>query len=103
MKKLIFTMLLLPLLSIGQESTEYGVFENAVLTPNPGQITQFEKGITAHNKKYHGDGPYGGRVYWISNGPKTEAMYGLWDPFLGARWTTDLPKKKAMMLIGTTM
>lgn len=64
-------MLLLPLLAISQNSNEYTVFENAVLTPNPAQISQFEKGLAAHNKKYHGDGPYGARVHWISNGPNT--------------------------------
>ncbi len=69
MRKLIFTMLLLPLLAISQNSTEYGVFENAVLTPNPAQVTQFEAGLAAHNKKYHAEGAYGADVFWISSGP----------------------------------
>ncbi len=74
-------MLLLPFLAISQNSTEYGVFENALLKPNPTQITQFEKGITAHNKKYHSDGPYGVRVYWISNGPNTGNYVWVMGPF----------------------
>lgn len=64
-------MLLLPFLALSQNSTEYGIFESALLIVNPAQITQFEEGVMAHNKKYHGDGPYGVRVYWISNGPNT--------------------------------
>jgi len=74
-------MLLLPFLAISQNTTEYGVFESALLTPNPTQINQFEKGITAHNKKYHDDGPYGVRVYWISNGPNTGSYVWIMGPF----------------------
>lgn len=69
MRKLIFTMLLLPLLAVSQNSTEYGVFENSLLTPNPAQVTQFEAGLAAHNKKYHAEGAYGADVFWISSGP----------------------------------
>lgn len=71
MRKLIITMFLLPILAISQNSSEYGVFENAVLTPNPAQITQFEAGLAAHNKKYHSEGAYEASVYWISSGPNT--------------------------------
>ena len=74
-------MLLLPLLAIGQESTEYGVFETANITPNPAQVTQFEKGLAEHNKKYHGEGPYGVRVYWIANGPNTGSYHWSMGPF----------------------
>ena len=81
MRKLLFTLLLLPFLALSQNSTEYAVFENDVLTPNPTQISQFERGITAHNKKYHGDGPHGVRVYWISNGPRTGRYVWVMGPF----------------------
>lgn len=74
-------MLLLPLMAISQNSTEYGVFENALLTPNPAQINQFEKGIAAHNKQYHGEGPYGVRVYWVANGPNTGSYVWAMGPF----------------------
>lgn len=74
-------MLLMPFLAISQNSTEYGVFETANLTPNPAQITQFEKGLAAHNKKYHGEGPYGARVYWVSNGPNTGSYHWSMGPF----------------------
>ncbi|WP_221442707.1 MULTISPECIES: hypothetical protein [Aequorivita] len=81
MKNLIFIILLLPLLAISQNNAEYGVFENAILIPNPTQVTQFEKGIAAHNKKFHGEGPYAGRVYWISNGPYTGSYVWVMGPF----------------------
>lgn len=64
-------MLLLPLLAISQNEAEYGVLENALLTPNPAQVTQFEAGLAAHNKKYHPEGPYGANVFWISSGSQT--------------------------------
>ena len=73
-------MFLLPLLAISQNSTEYGVFENAILTPNPAQITQFEAGLAAHNKKYHGEGAYAAQVYWISNGPDTGSYMWIMGP-----------------------
>tara|TARA_R100000306_G_scaffold8401_2_gene11730 strand:- start:436 stop:1209 length:774 start_codon:yes stop_codon:yes gene_type:complete len=81
MRKLLFTLLLLPFLALSQNSTEYAVFENDVLMPNPTQISQFERGITAHNKKYHGEGPHGVRVYWISNGPRTGRYVWVMGPF----------------------
>ena len=74
-------MLLLPLLAMGQETTEYGVFETANLMPNPAQVSQFEKGLAAHNKKYHGEGPYGVRVYWVANGPNTGSYHWSMGPF----------------------
>jgi len=64
-------MLLVPLMALAQSENEYVIFETANLTPNPTQIAQFEKGLAAHNKKFHGDGPYGARIYWISSGPNT--------------------------------
>lgn len=80
-KKGLFLMLLLPFLALSQNSNEYGVFETANLVPNPAQITQFEKGLTAHNKQYHGNGPHGVRVYWVTNGPNTGSYHWSMGPF----------------------
>lgn len=63
-------MLLMPFLALSQNN-EKVVFEVGLLTPNTAQINQFEKGIAQHNKKFHKEGPYGARVYWISSGPST--------------------------------
>lgn len=71
MKKSLLLVFLLPLLALGQSEDVTVVFESGLLTPNPTQVVQLEKGLTAHNKKYHGEGPYGTRVYWVSNGPNT--------------------------------
>ncbi|MEJ1221438.1 hypothetical protein [Sediminicola sp. 1XM1-17] len=68
MRKLIFTMLLIPLLVVSQSTMEYPVIENGMITANPTKVKEFEKGMAAHNKKYHAEGAYGARVYWISNG-----------------------------------
>ncbi|SDE78544.1 hypothetical protein SAMN05421636_107247 [Pricia antarctica] len=75
MKKVIFLLLLLPLMAVSQSDNEYMIFETARLTPNPTQIAQFEKGLMEHNKKFHGDGPYGARIYWISSGPNTGSYH----------------------------
>lgn len=81
MKKLIFTLLLVPFLAVSQNTTEYMVFETADLIPNPTQINQFEKGLAAHNKKYHSEQPYGVRVYWVANGPDTGHYHWSMGPF----------------------
>ena len=64
-------MLLMPFLAISQNGNEYLVFENAMLSPKLDKITQFESGLATHNKKYHNEGAYGTRVYWVGNGPNT--------------------------------
>lgn len=67
MKKLMCTLLLLPLMAMAQ-TNEALVIENVMLTVNPEKIMEFEAGIAAHNKKFHSEGPYGARVYNILNG-----------------------------------
>lgn len=85
MKKVIYLIFLLPFLVVSQNSTEYTVFETADLVPNPAQINQFEKGLAAHNKKYHSEEPYGVRVYWVANGPNTGSYHWSMGPF---PWST---------------
>lgn len=67
MKKLLYTLVLLPLLAVAQ-TNESLVIENVMLTVNPENIEEFETGIAAHNKKFHAEGPYGARVYNVLNG-----------------------------------
>jgi hypothetical protein len=71
MKKIFFWILLVPFIAISQNANEYLVFENGLLSPKLDKITQFESGLASHNKKYHNDGTYGARVYWIGSGPNT--------------------------------
>lgn len=52
-----------------EQNQQYAVFENAILTPQPDKIQQFEEGMATHNKRFHASEPYGARVYYISNGP----------------------------------
>ncbi|NKI27187.1 hypothetical protein HCG49_11495 [Arenibacter sp. 6A1] len=68
MKTIMYLVLLIPLMVISQAPKEYNVIENAMLTANPEKIQEFESGMAAHNKKYHAQGIYGARVYWIANG-----------------------------------
>lgn len=67
MKKLLYTLLLLPFLVVAQ-TNEALIIENVMLTVKSDKITEFEAGITAHNKKFHAEGPYGARVYNVLNG-----------------------------------
>lgn len=68
-------MFLFSLGATAQSDEQYLVFETALLTPAPAQTVQFEKGLATHNKKYHGEGPYASRVYWISSGPNTGSYH----------------------------
>jgi thiol-disulfide isomerase/thioredoxin len=68
MKKLVYTLLLIPFLMLGQNAQESMVIENVMLTVNPEKVAEFEAGIAAHNKKFHAEGPYGARVYNVLNG-----------------------------------
>lgn len=68
MKKLSLLLLLLPCFLLSQESDQYLVIENALISVHPAKVTEFEKGVAAHNKKFHADATYGARVYWIGNG-----------------------------------
>ncbi|HLF64846.1 MAG TPA: hypothetical protein VI603_13875 [Saprospiraceae bacterium] len=67
MKHLLFILILCPL-SLWAQETEYLIFENNMITPVPGRVLQFEAVVGAHNKKYHGPGAYGVRVYSIVSG-----------------------------------
>ncbi len=68
MKKVIYILLLAPLMLISQTTDEYLIIENATITANPTKIAEFEKGLASHNKKYHSEGAFGARTYWITNG-----------------------------------
>lgn len=71
MKKFIFLMLMLPLMAVAQNKQESRIFESAILTPKSGEVDQLQAGLKAHNKKYHSEGDFGARVYWIANGRYT--------------------------------
>ncbi len=76
MKKVMFVLLIWSGLTLSLNAQESAVFENVMLTVNPEKIAEFEAGIATHNKRFHGDGPYGARVYNIVNG-KNSGKYML--------------------------
>ena len=81
MKKLLYTLVLLPLLALSQNTQESLVIENVMLTANPEKIAEFEAGIAAHNNKFHAEGPYGARVYNIQNGKNAGKYMLIMGPF----------------------
>lgn len=62
------------------QNTEPLIFENGLIKCSPANVKQFEKGVAAHNKKYHAEGPYGARVYTIGNGPNTGSYMWVMGP-----------------------
>jgi hypothetical protein len=68
MKNLFFLLLLSPLFAFAQGDTDYLIFEISTIKVNPANIGQVESGMATHNKKYHGSGPNGTRVYQVANG-----------------------------------
>jgi hypothetical protein len=53
---------------LSAQESEYLIFENHMFTAAPDKVQKFESLCGAHNKKYHGPGPYGVRVYSIVSG-----------------------------------
>ncbi|EAR01686.1 hypothetical protein [Maribacter sp. HTCC2170] len=80
MKKILFTLLLAPLLIAAQSSTESLIIENVMFSPLPGKTAEFEAGIADHNKKFHADGPYGVRIYNIMNGKNAGKYMNIMGP-----------------------
>ncbi|MBK9981864.1 MAG: hypothetical protein IPP15_05475 [Saprospiraceae bacterium] len=70
MKKLLFILLLSPILGFAQ-TPEYLMFEITSLKVSPDKAAQVETAMGAHNKKYHATGQYGVRVYTVGNGPNS--------------------------------
>lgn len=68
MKKLLYSVVLLPLIVLAQESQQAPIFMNVMMTPHPEKIGAFEAGVAAHNKKFHTEGASQISVYWIASG-----------------------------------
>lgn len=68
MRKLLYALVLLPLLIGAQDYQEPLVLQNVMLTVQPDKVKAFEAGIAAHNKKYHGEGAFQALVYTINSG-----------------------------------
>ena len=73
MKKLFLTSLCLCLF-LGYVMAQDGgthMYETIYLTPIPAKITELNAGLSAHNKKYHGEGDYSAFVQYVLTGRKT--------------------------------
>lgn len=80
MKKLLYTLLLLPLLLLSQNDQESLIIENVMFSPIDGKTAEFEAGLAAHNKKFHSEGPYGVRIYNILNGKNAGKYMNIMGP-----------------------
>ena len=101
MKKLIFLLLALPLIGLGQKQT---VVSASRYFPKADKVLEFEKGLTAHIAKYH-SGDWKWRVYEIQTGEDAGGYMVVegpksWDEFdkrgnLGDEHTKDWNKNVA--------
>jgi hypothetical protein len=101
MKKLIFLLLALPLIGLGQKQT---VVSTSRYFPKADKVLEFEKGLTAHIAKYH-SGDWKWRVYEIQTGEDAGGYMVVegpksWDEFdkrgnLGDEHTKDWNKNVA--------
>jgi len=57
-----------------EESEDYSMWENMMLTPDYTQLKTFGENMRKHNEKYHKEGPYKATVYNISSGPNAGKM-----------------------------
>lgn len=69
MKTILYGLLLIPLLVISQNNAEYMVMENTLIIPNVTKTAELDKGLAAHNKKFHKEGAYAANIFYIANGP----------------------------------
>lgn len=69
MKKLLFLLLLCPLLVFGQEDKEPGLFEVVYLEVKKGQDEAFVEAVKKHNMEFHKEGKYHASVHYMINGP----------------------------------
>jgi hypothetical protein len=67
---LIGSFLLLTGSAISQESSTV-LFENIYLTPKTEHISQFEKNIIDHNKRFHGEGDHSAFVQYVVTGRRS--------------------------------
>jgi len=68
MKKLIYLLLLAPVMAFSQTATDYLIFEIATMSVDNDKVAQVENAMSAHNKKYHASGGAGVRVYSVLTG-----------------------------------
>jgi hypothetical protein len=70
-KNLILLVCFLLSYSIGNAQTDYRQWEAGYITAKAGQSEMFEKGITAHNRKFHNADPYKVAVFSVLSGPNS--------------------------------
>lgn len=68
MKRLLLTLVLVPIVMMGQQTEQPPIFMNVMMTPHPEKIEAFEAGMAAHNKKYHANNPGSVSVFWVASG-----------------------------------
>ena len=72
MKNLFITLsLLLGMSTSGWAQTDYMQWETHRFKVKPGQTEMFEKGLAAHNKKFHNAAPYKTAVFSLHTGPNS--------------------------------
>ncbi len=62
------------------QDTGTHMYETIYLTPIPAKISELDAGLTAHNKKYHGEGDYSAFVQYVLTGRKTGDYVWLMGP-----------------------
>ena len=82
MKKLILTVLAIFLIVTlqAQDQPETVMFETMYLTPKLDAISTLEKNMSAHNKKYHGEGLHSAFVQTVLTGRRTGDMLWVMGP-----------------------
>lgn len=72
MKNLLFTLMLLTLAGSSlQAQTDYKQWETHRFKAKMGHADDFEKGLAAHNKKFHNAAPYKTSIFEIITGPNS--------------------------------
>jgi hypothetical protein len=76
MKNLFFILLLLGLFSgTAAAQATYRQWETGYIKPKSDKVDMFEKGLAAHNKKYHNADPYKVNVFEVTMGPHSGSYF----------------------------
>ena len=80
-------MMLVMILSVSkevnaQESKNYAMWENIMITPDYAKLKILGENLRKHNQKYHSEGPYKATVYNIVSGPNSGKLVWQMGPMM---------------------
>jgi hypothetical protein len=80
MKKILLSILFVPLILITSGQDSYIMYETMYIKPKYGQIKEFSEALAAHIKQFHADGPYSVSIHQVLNGSRAGQLVWMMGP-----------------------